>query len=206
MKRLAPTPPRWAEAILRSLLRPSDRESISGDLLEEYRAAKRPVLGKVRSNAWYIKQVLSMLLRLVCPCALVVAALTVVLLTLQGINVGYGSLLPAPGLSLAHVLVYLWAGYHGSRRTRLIKTGMLTAGVTGALGVTAFFGTVAATRPGLIVAPFSTPFIFVILSIYLLLGLSYGMFWGGLGGVIGKFLPPGRSADTRAAVCRSDQP
>src|SRR5688500_10263372 len=30
-------PPRWAEAILRLLLKPEDRESVSGDLLEEYR-------------------------------------------------------------------------------------------------------------------------------------------------------------------------
>ena len=41
MKSKEPTPPRWAEALLRSLVRPSDRESISGDLLEEYREVHR---------------------------------------------------------------------------------------------------------------------------------------------------------------------
>ena len=40
MKSLEPSPPGWAEAVLQSLLRPADRESISGDLLEEYRAGQ----------------------------------------------------------------------------------------------------------------------------------------------------------------------
>jgi hypothetical protein len=66
-----PSPPRWADAMLRSLLRPADRESISGDLLEEYRAARRPWLGALRANIWYVRHVLSMLWHLIRPCALV---------------------------------------------------------------------------------------------------------------------------------------
>jgi hypothetical protein len=54
-------PPRWAYALLKSLLRPSDAESVPGDLLEEYREVKRPALGRRRADAWYIKQVLSVL-------------------------------------------------------------------------------------------------------------------------------------------------
>jgi hypothetical protein len=52
-------PPRWAEGLLRSLLRPGDREAISGDLLEEFREVRRPALGALRADAWYVKQVLS---------------------------------------------------------------------------------------------------------------------------------------------------
>jgi hypothetical protein len=44
-------PPRWAEALLRSLLRPSDRDSIPGNLREEYRAVVRPARGAFRANA-----------------------------------------------------------------------------------------------------------------------------------------------------------
>jgi hypothetical protein len=66
----ATNPPRWAEAMLRSLVRPSDRESISGDLLEEYRAARRPTLGALRANIWYIRHVLSVLSQLIQPYAL----------------------------------------------------------------------------------------------------------------------------------------
>jgi hypothetical protein len=187
-------PPRWADAILRSLLRPSDRDSISGDLLEEYREARRPALGAFRANAWYFKHVLSVLWRLIRPCALAVAGLTVLSLVANGWSregfVGYGSLVQAPGLSLLHALIYLWAGYHGSQRTRLAKTGMLTAGATGFVGFTVLFSAAAIRDPGLILAPFSNPFIFVILALLLLLALSYGVVVGAVGGIIGRWVAP----------------
>ena len=55
-------PPRWAEALLRVLLRDEDRESISGDLLEEYREAILPALGPA-ADGWYMRQVASFLFR-----------------------------------------------------------------------------------------------------------------------------------------------
>jgi hypothetical protein len=178
--------------MLRALLRPSDRESVSGDLLEEYRAARRPALGALRANAWYMKHVVSVLWRLVWPCSLTLAGLTLLaLLSPQRLYLGYGSLLPAPGLSLVHALIYLWAGCHGSRRTRLIRTGMLTAGVTSVTGIAAFFAAAAATIPGLITAPFSDPFVLVILSTYVLLALGYGVLLGAVGGAIGRWIAPG---------------
>ena len=65
--------------MLRSLLRPSDRESISGDLLEEYRAVRRPALAHLALHAWYhIEQVVSVLWQLILPCALALAAITMV--------------------------------------------------------------------------------------------------------------------------------
>ena len=51
------TPPRWAEAILRLLLAPPDRDSVSGDLLEEYRESVHPAKGQRRADAWYVRQV-----------------------------------------------------------------------------------------------------------------------------------------------------
>src|SRR5438552_1362536 len=50
-------PPRWADAILRLSLKTTDRETVSGDLLEEYRAAIVPARGKASANAWYVRQV-----------------------------------------------------------------------------------------------------------------------------------------------------
>ena len=50
-------PPRWAEFILRQVLKPRDRESIPGDLLEEYREGQLSKLGRTRANLWYIRQV-----------------------------------------------------------------------------------------------------------------------------------------------------
>jgi hypothetical protein len=55
-------PPRWAEAILRLLLKPEDRESVSGDLLEEYRETIVPALGSA-ADRWYMRQVASFLFR-----------------------------------------------------------------------------------------------------------------------------------------------
>jgi hypothetical protein len=51
------TPPRWAEAWLRTILKPYDFDSVSGDLLEEYRGARDSGRGRGESNAWYIAQV-----------------------------------------------------------------------------------------------------------------------------------------------------
>jgi hypothetical protein len=55
-------PPRWAEAILRMLLDPEERESVSGDLLEEYRETIVPALGSA-ADCWYMRQVASFLVR-----------------------------------------------------------------------------------------------------------------------------------------------
>ena len=50
-------PPRWAEAILRRMLAPRDREAVSGDLLEEYREHVLPQRGRRAADRWYFVQV-----------------------------------------------------------------------------------------------------------------------------------------------------
>lgn len=50
-------PPRWAEALLRAFLKPGDFESVSGDLLEQYRDSIRPTRGRFRADLWYATQV-----------------------------------------------------------------------------------------------------------------------------------------------------
>jgi len=50
-------PPRWAGALLRAFLKPSDFESVSGDLLEQYRDSIYPVRGQFRADMWYATQV-----------------------------------------------------------------------------------------------------------------------------------------------------
>ena len=188
------SPPRIAQALLRALLRPSDYESIPGDLLEEYREVRRPSLGRFRADAWYIKHVVSVLWHLILPSALTLAAITLLSLTINGSSraayVWYGSLVQAPGVSLVHALIYLWAGYHASQRTRLVRTGMLAAAATSFVGFTVLFTASAIRDPALILAPFSQPFIFVILSILLLLALSYGVVVGAVSGMIGRWVAP----------------
>jgi len=53
------SPPGWLEWILTRCLSERDRETISGDLLEEYREEQLPRLGFVRANLWYLRQAFS---------------------------------------------------------------------------------------------------------------------------------------------------
>jgi len=54
-------PPRWLEKLLLQCLPVRNRESISGDLLEEYRQVQVPRLGPMRANLWYLRQLISFL-------------------------------------------------------------------------------------------------------------------------------------------------
>lgn len=54
-------PPGWLERLLILCLSPRDRETISGDLLEEYREGQVLQLGSLRANLWYLRQSISFL-------------------------------------------------------------------------------------------------------------------------------------------------
>ncbi|HTZ73506.1 MAG TPA: hypothetical protein VMB47_06275 [Candidatus Aquilonibacter sp.] len=54
-------PPRWMERILRAMLKKRDRDTISGDLLEEFREDIFPTKGRIRADLWYLRQVLSLI-------------------------------------------------------------------------------------------------------------------------------------------------
>src|SRR5690349_16159067 len=56
-----PGPPKWAEFLLRVLLRSRDREAVTGDLLEEYRDTIRPTQGPLRAGIWYLRQVMGLM-------------------------------------------------------------------------------------------------------------------------------------------------
>jgi hypothetical protein len=55
----AQAPPRWAEALLRACLGAKDRETIAGDLAEEYQETVLPARGRFRADLWYLRQVAS---------------------------------------------------------------------------------------------------------------------------------------------------
>jgi hypothetical protein len=68
------TPPSWAELALRAFLSERDSESVSGDLLEEYRENIYGTRGRLRANVWYVVQVLGFGLRHAGVWAVVFAA------------------------------------------------------------------------------------------------------------------------------------
>ena len=179
------SPPRWAQALLKSLLKPSDSESVPGDLLEEYRDVRRPSLGRLRADAWYIEQMFSVLWRVAWPCIVAIIALRILSFPLpRGWNPG---LAPAPGMSLVDALVFVWAGYYGSQRTGRFITGIVMSAVTSFLGFTTFFVYAAVTRPSLLLAPFEKPFIFVIMAILLTMAFSFGVAAGTIGAAAGRW-------------------
>ena len=56
-------PPVWAETILRAVLKRSDFDSVSGDLLEEYRETVYPAHGAAAADRWYVAQVFGFVMR-----------------------------------------------------------------------------------------------------------------------------------------------
>ena len=53
-------PPRWAERLLESLLPARDRQTVIGDLREEYLEEILPGSGPLRANLWYLRQLASL--------------------------------------------------------------------------------------------------------------------------------------------------
>ena len=78
----------------------------------------------------------------------------VTVLSLKVKAVWYGSVVQAPGVSQLDTLIYVWAGYHGARRTRLIRTGMVAAGSTSLVGFMTLCTAVAIGTPSLLLVPF----------------------------------------------------
>jgi len=124
-------PPSWAESLLRLILRKEDRDSVSGDLLEEYREAIVPVLG-AKANRWYIRQVAGYVLRATWAWGVLVAAICVwryLLDTLAPIHY-------TPGVIAFRSAVMSWAlmaTFSGCGAWHAWRTGHLRAGVLLAL-------------------------------------------------------------------------
>ena len=215
MKARELTPPQWADALLRSLLRPADREATSGDLLEEYRATRLPALGRLGADVWYIRQVISLLWRLIWPGLLVLAAQAFLALTVfrpghhaphpiheppaMWLSLSfkvfwYGSIVGAPGVSFFNAAIYFVAAYRGGQRTRLIRTGPIVAATTSLVGFVVLFASAAIVTPVLAVAPLASPVLFLILSVYLVVPLTYAALVGTLAGTLHRFAAMSRWA------------
>ena len=178
-------PSRLATMALRAVLRPADIDSIPGDLLEEYREVKRPSLGHVGADVWYVSQVLSVLWRLIGPWVVVISAVRLLDFALpRGWNPG---LVPAPGVSVIDAVVLFGSGCYGAMRVGRVVTGLVTAVATSLVGFTLYFVYAAIMSPSLLLAPFYNPFIFVILATLLLIASSFGIGAGLAGALVGRW-------------------
>ena len=61
MSSLIQTPPRWAEILLERMLAARDRETVAGDLREEYAESIVTQRGRLAADLWYLRQVASFL-------------------------------------------------------------------------------------------------------------------------------------------------
>ena len=70
--------PRWAESLLRLTLKRADRETVSGDLLEEYRDTIVPTRGQPSADVRYVRQVAGFMWRATWVWALLFSAAFVI--------------------------------------------------------------------------------------------------------------------------------
>lgn len=153
----ASSPPRWAEALLRAVLAPRDRDTITGDLLEEYREVALPALGPTRATCWYLRHVWSLMAitptsRIVRMTTVWAAAFVAVMIVRMIVDamapediVAFFlaqarddfSLLDYPRRWLpivAVAVIFAGAGFHVARQTARIRTGVLVASAAAATG------------------------------------------------------------------------
>jgi len=171
-------------------LRPHDAESIAGDLLEEYRAVRRPALGQLRANAWYVRHVVSVVGRPVWLFALVLVAVKSVLVAFMLFPLAgrwNPSLVPAPNVSLLDALFFLAAGYYGARRTGRLATGVVHSGALGLIDFAIFAATVTLVFPTLFASVSEKPFILVIGCVFLAMAAIFALTLGAVGAAIGAW-------------------
>ena len=126
------TPPRWADVVLRMLLAPQDRQTVSGDLLEEYRESIHPGRGRRRADLWYVSQVAGFAWRANRTWASLLGVAFVARTALDW-------LLPTADFHARSMVsttvsagILLWAGFLTAWRTQSLRAGAL-AGIATAL-------------------------------------------------------------------------
>jgi len=128
-------PPAIPQALLHLLLPIDSRETVSGDLLEEYREARLPALGRLRADFWYWRQVGGIWLRAYWWFAVPVVLLIVIHDIFNTFRAPSGSsyldglphLALAPMSPLVAVGLFCLAGAYGSWRTQRWAGGFVAA-------------------------------------------------------------------------------
>ena len=120
-------PSRWAVALLPLLLRADEAETVSGDLIEEYRDTVYPLSGRWRADAWFVRQVAGFAWRAASLWGLLLAAFMTgrFLLDTFAPPANWGPRSSVTTWSV--ILLYLIAGASGARRTGRVRTGAVVA-------------------------------------------------------------------------------
>lgn len=136
-------PPRWAEALLRAILHAKDRDSVSGDLLEEFRETIVPQLGR-GAGRWYVLQVGPFLVRATWTWGAVLGCSLVIRYWFDTRMPPADYTMRAATLSYIVIGTCAAAGFGAAWRTRSILGGVITSIGGAALGsVASIVGTAA---------------------------------------------------------------
>jgi hypothetical protein len=138
------TPPAWAEALLRDVLVPADGDSVSGDLLEEYREIVHPLRGPWRADVWYVKQVLGFVWRDARLWGTLFGAAFVGRTALDWLLPTTDFHIRASVSTYAGITLLLTAAFLAARRSGSIAAGMIAGVATASIGAAlSIAGTVA---------------------------------------------------------------
>src|SRR3954454_2407034 len=129
------SPPAVAQAFLDLTLPVDARETVSGDLLEEYRDARIPALGQLRADVWYWRQVGGIWLRaywrFIVPVVLLLVVHDIFNTFRAPSGASYLDGLPALALAplspLVGVGVFVLAGVYGGGGAPRLNGGVVVA-------------------------------------------------------------------------------
>ena len=124
-------PPQWAEAVLRVILAPEDAETVSGDLIEEYRESVRPSRGRLSADVWFVRQVAGFAWRATWAWGLLLAALTLGRDSLDWFVPPADFLTRSIVTTYAAVCVFLACGALTAYRTRSLRASAAAGLATG---------------------------------------------------------------------------
>ena len=128
-------PPRWAEALLRALLGRDDAETVSGDLIEEYRETVCPSRGRRRADVWYVRQVIGFVWRAPLTWGLVFGAFMSGRAVLDAFSPPADWYLRSAVTSWTAIALIVLAGAWSARRTGRVVSGALVALATFLIGM-----------------------------------------------------------------------
>jgi hypothetical protein len=123
-------PPRCAEAVLELSLDRRDRESVSGDLLEEYRDTIVPERGKRAADVWYLRQAAGFVCRSHWMWALAMSGAFLIRTALDWRVPTTDFAVRASVSSTAGIAILIAAGFAAAWRTRSFGAGAVAGAVT----------------------------------------------------------------------------
>jgi hypothetical protein len=126
-------PPAWADTLLRAVLGRSDGETVSGDLLEQYRDTVLPARGREQADVWFVGQVIGLVWRTTWIWAVLFAALVVGREVLDWFVPPSDFLLRSQITGYAAISLFIALGCQRAWRTRSIGSSALAALIAAAI-------------------------------------------------------------------------